>query len=106
MSDKKPFSVDLGGLKRQPKLESRETMRAAERAGDEMGFVDRSPKRKRGRPPSPRTGQVHAHVLPHVAEEIAAERERRGVTQGVLIEEAWALYQAKQGLKSKGNGSS
>lgn len=96
MSDKKPFSIDLGGLKRQPKPESSQTIRAVEQAGDRMGFVDRSPKRKRGRPPSPRTGQVHAHVLPHVADEIAAERERRGVTQGVLIEEAWALYREKQ----------
>ena len=98
MSDKKPFAIDLGGLKRQPKPDSPQTMRAIEQAGDEIGFVDRSPKRKRGRPPSPRTGQVHAHVLPHVADEIAAERERRGVTQGVLIEEAWALYRENKDL--------
>lgn len=98
MTEKKPFAVDLGGLKRKPKPESVQATRTAEAAGDRLGFVDRSPKRKVGRPPSPRTGQVHAHVLPDVADEIAAERKRRGVTQGVLIEEAWALYRQKHDL--------
>ena len=37
-------------------------------------------------------GQVHAKVMPHVADEIANEAKRRGVQQGVLIEEAWHLY--------------
>ena len=40
----------------------------------------------------PRTGQVHAKVMPDVSDEIAEEARRRGVQQGVLIEEAWALY--------------
>ena len=39
-----------------------------------------------------RTGQVHAKVMPQIAEDIANEARRRGVVQGVLIEEAWALY--------------
>jgi hypothetical protein len=30
--------------------------------------------------------------MPHIADEIAEEARRRGVQQGVLIEEAWALY--------------
>jgi hypothetical protein len=33
--------------------------------------------------------------MPHVADEIAEEARRRGVQQGVLIEEAWALYKAR-----------
>lgn len=31
-------------------------------------------------------------------EEIANEARRRGVQQGVLIEEAWALYKDKSGI--------
>jgi hypothetical protein len=30
--------------------------------------------------------------MPNVAEEIAEEARRRGVQQGVLVEEAWELY--------------
>jgi hypothetical protein len=56
------------------------------------------PKRKGGRRPSPRTGQIHARVLPAVAEEIAAEARQRGVQQGVVLEEAWALYRAAYGI--------
>jgi hypothetical protein len=66
-------------------------------AGEQHGFIGRDPKPKRGRQPSPRTGQVHAKVMPHVAEEIANEAKRRGVQQGVLLEEAWALYRIKSG---------
>jgi hypothetical protein len=33
--------------------------------------------------------------MPHIADEIAEEARRRGVQQGVLIEEAWALYKAR-----------
>jgi hypothetical protein len=33
--------------------------------------------------------------MPHVADEIAEEAKRRGVQQGVLIEEAWVLYKAR-----------
>ena len=56
--------------------------------------VRQEPPRKRGRRPSPRTGQVHAKVMPNIADEIGDEARRRGVQQGVLIEEAWALYKA------------
>lgn len=99
MSDKPAFQIDLGNLKSRSKgSASVQEVEKIDRAGDAHGFVDRSPKKKRGRPASPRTGQVHAKVLPHVSEEIAEESKRRGVQQGVLIEEAWALYCAKNKL--------
>lgn len=96
MSDKPAFSVNVGGLKSRPKDRSQKAVEKVDRAGDAHGFVDRSPKKKRGRPPSPRTGQVHAKVMPDVSAEISAEAKRRGVQQGVLIEEAWELYKAQQ----------
>lgn len=94
MSDK-PFSIDLGRLKSREKDRSAAAVERVDRAGEELGFVDREPVKRRGRKPSPRTGQVHAKVLPPIADEIAAEARRRGVQQGVIIEEAWALYKAK-----------
>ena len=95
MADK-PFSVDLGRLKSREKDRSAASVERADRAGEELGFVGRDPVKRRGRKPSPRTGQVHAKVLPHVAEEIAAEARRRGVQQGVVLEEAWALYKSRE----------
>jgi hypothetical protein len=93
MSESKPaFSIDLGSLKTRRKDISPEAMERADAAGEQHGFVNRDPPRRRGRQPSPRTGQVHAKVMPEVADEIADEAKRRGVQQGVLIEEAWALY--------------
>ena len=65
---------------------------------DEHGFVDR-PIRRAGRKRSPRTGQVHAKVLPNVSVEIANESTRRGVQQGVVIEEAWALYKKRNKIE-------
>lgn len=58
--------------------------------------AERPKPRRRGRKPSPRTGQVHAKVMPNVAREISREAVLRGVQQGVLIEEAWALYKARR----------
>lgn len=98
MNEKAPFSIDVGGLKRRSKDSSPAAVAKVDDAGQHHGFVDRSPKKKRGRAPSPRTGQVHAKVLPHVSAEIAAEAKRQGVQQGVLIEEAWALYCHKHGI--------
>lgn len=95
MADK-PFSVDLGRLKSREKDRSATAVERADRAGEDLGFVERDPAKRRGRRPSPRTGQIHAKVLPHVAEEIAAEARRRGVQQGVILEEAWALYKNNQ----------
>jgi hypothetical protein len=94
MSDKPPFSIDIASLKTRRKDISMETQSRADVAGEQHGFVAREPMRKRGRQASPRTGQVHAKVLPHVSDEIAAEASRRGVQQGVIIEEAWALYKS------------
>lgn len=96
MSDKPSFQIDLGALKSRKKDSSAPAIAKSDEAGDALGFVDRAPKKKRGRKPSPRTGQVHAKVMPQVARDISNEARRRGVQQGVIIEEAWALYQAKE----------
>jgi hypothetical protein len=95
MSDKPAFSIDLSKLKTRQKDVSSHAIGKTDAAAEQHGFVTREPGRRRGRLPSPRTGQVHAKVLPHVADEIAEEAGRRGVTQGVLIEEAWALYKGR-----------
>jgi hypothetical protein len=92
----KPFSIDLTNLKTRRKDVSADSVERADSAGEQHGFVNREPPRKRGRQRSPRTGQVHAKVMPDVADEIADEAKRRGVQQGVLIEEAWALYKKQQ----------
>lgn len=102
MADK-PFSVDLGRLRSREKDRSAAAVERADRVGEDLGFVDRDPVKRRGRKPSPRTGQVHAKVLPHVAEEIAAEARRRGVQQGVVLEEAWALYRNRPGSDPAGS---
>jgi hypothetical protein len=94
MSDE-PFKIDISNLRRQAKDVSAESLSRSDAAAEEHGFIDREPRRKRGRAPSPRTGQVHAKVMPHVSDEIADEAKRRGVQQGVIIEEAWALYKAR-----------
>jgi len=86
-----PFRIDAGALRTRPKTDTTADLKAVDRAGEAQGFVAREPRRG-GRKPSPRTGQVHAKVLPHVRDELLEEATRRGVTQGVLIEEAWALY--------------
>jgi hypothetical protein len=94
MSESNPFSISLnpGKLRTRPKDTSPGTVARTDEAAEKHGFVDRSPQKRRGRKPSPRTGQVHAKVMPDVAKEIAAEARFRGVQQGVIIEEAWALY--------------
>jgi hypothetical protein len=98
MSDQpKPFSIDLGSLKTRRKDTTPEAQGRVDAAGEQHGFVAREPGRRRGRLPSPRTGQVHAKVMPDIANEIAEEARRRGVQQGVVIEEAWALYRIKRG---------
>lgn len=97
MNDKSAFSIDIASLKSRRKDVSSGALEKADFAGEQHGFVDREPKPKRGRQPSPRTGQVHAKVMPNVADEIANEAKLRGVQQGVLIEEAWALYRANNG---------
>ena len=91
-----PFKIDLEALRTREKDVSRGSIERADTAAEQHGFLAREPQRRRGRAPSPRTGQVHAKVLPNVSEEIANEAKRRGVQQGVLIEEAWALYKGKR----------
>lgn len=98
MANPKPFQIDLGTLKAREKDQSPLAIERIDQAGDELGFVPREGQKRRGRRPSPRTGQVHAKVMPHVSDEIAAEAKRRGVQQGVIIEEAWALYKDKSGI--------
>lgn len=96
MSDDNPFGVplDAGKLKSRRKDSSPARVAQSDAVAEKHGFVERAPKKRRGRKPSPRTGQVHAKVLPDVAKEISREAKERGVQQGVLIEEAWALYKA------------
>ncbi len=98
MSDDNPFSIRLspGKLRSKPKDTSPKAVAKTDEAAEKHGFVDRAPKKKRGRKPSPRTGQVHAKVMPDVSREISREAAVRGVQQGVLIEEAWALYKARR----------
>lgn len=95
MPEVKPFSVDLGRLKSRAKDASAQAIEKVDQAGEEHGFTPRTIQKRRGRKPSPRTGQVHAKVMPAVSEEIANEARRRGVQQGVVIEEAWELYKNK-----------
>lgn len=85
----------LSGLKARPKATSVAEVRRVDEVGEARGFVDRSPRKKPGRKPSPRTHQLHPKVFPEVGEAIAAEAERLGITQGQLIEQMWALYREK-----------
>ncbi len=89
------FKIDLKNLKQRSKWTNQTIVSKVDEAGERQGFVQRSIQGKRGRPKSDRTGQVHAKVMPDVADEIASESVRRGVTQGVIIEEAWQLYKDK-----------
>ena len=92
MSQDKPFQISLGALKSKSKQADPAQLKAVEEVSEELGFVTREAGLKRGRKASPRTGQVHAKVLPDVSEGIASEARRRGVQQGVILEEAWQLY--------------
>lgn len=100
MADKNPFGISIspGKLRTKPKDTSASAVARTDEAAEKHGFVDRAPKKRRGRKPSPRTGQVHAKVMPDISREIASEARQRGVQQGVVIEEAWALYKEKHGL--------
>ena len=96
MSDHKSFAVDLARLRPREKDQSTGAIAQADEAGERHGFHSREPRRRGGRAPSPRTGQIHAKVMPGIPKEIALEAKRRGVQQGVLIEEAWALYKERE----------
>lgn len=93
------FKINLGELRKsQQKRDRKEDVSKSDHIGDVLGFVDRSIKAKPGRKKSPRTGQVHAKVLPPIDSEISREAIRRGVVQGVIIEEAWILYKEKYNI--------
>mgnify|MGYP000848321538 CR=1 FL=1 len=92
MTEKKPFAIDVGKLRSREKVASASAVERVDRVAEDHGFIAREPAKRRGRLPSPRTGQLHAKVFPDVSDEIAKEATRRGVTQGVVIEEAWKLY--------------
>lgn len=82
----------LSGLKARPKDTSVAEVRRVDEVGEARGFLDRTPRKKPGRKPSPRTYQLHPKVFPEVGEAIASEAERRGITQGQLIEAMWKSY--------------
>lgn len=90
-----PFSVDLKKLnRRQSETQPESDQKVVDKVATDLGFTSREPS-KPGRRPSPRTGQIHAKVLPEIAEAISEEARSRGVQQGVIIEEAWAAYLAR-----------
>lgn len=82
----------LAGLKARPKTSTVEDVRRVDEVGEARGFVDRTPRKKPGRKPSPRTYQLHPKILPQIGEAISAEAESLGITQGQLIEQMWAAY--------------
>jgi hypothetical protein len=82
----------LAGLKSRPKGTTVEEVRRVDEVGEARGFLDRSPRKKPGRKPSPRTHQLHPKVLPEIGQEIADEAERLGITQGQLVEQMWKAY--------------
>lgn len=84
----------LAGLKARPKGTTVEEVRRVDEVGEARGFLDRTPRKKPGRKPSPRTYQLHPKVFPEVGEAIATEAERLGVTQGQLVEKMWDLYKS------------
>jgi len=86
----------LAGLTARPKDTGPEEVRKVDEVGEARGFVDRSPRKKPGRKPSPRTFQLHPKVFPRVGEAIAAEAERLGITQGQIIESMWELYESEK----------
>ncbi|MCY4463695.1 MAG: chromosome partitioning protein ParB [Albidovulum sp.] len=94
MSSDNPFGIQIEALRKSLKQETTPP-EVVDEIGDRHGFSDRGGLRRGGRAPSPRTGQVHAKVLPEVSRGIATEARRRGIQQRVIIEEAWTLYNAQ-----------
>ncbi len=86
----------LSGLKARPKDTTSDEVRRVDDVGEARGFLDRTPRKKPGRKPSPRTYQLHPKVFPAVGEAIATEAERLGVTQGQLVEKMWDSYSAQK----------
>ena len=86
----------LAGLKARPKGTTVEEVRRVDEVGEARGFLDRTPRKKPGRKPSPRTYQLHPKVLPEVGEAIASEAEALGITQGQLVERMWEIYSSSR----------
>ena len=82
----------LAGVTARPKGTTVEDVRRVDEVGEARGFLDRTPRKKPGRKPSPRTWQLHPKVFPEVGEAIAVEAERLGITQGQLVEQMWESY--------------
>lgn len=82
----------ISGLKARPKDTTVEEVRRVDEVGEARGFLDRTPRKKPGRKPSPRTHQLHPKVFPEVGEAITQEAEKLGITQGQLIEQMWEMY--------------
>lgn len=86
------------------KAASPKEVRRVHEVGEARGVLDRTPRKKPGRKPSPRTHQLHPKVFPKIGEAITAEAERLGITHGQLIEQMWSLYQANSIYKNKNEG--
>lgn len=95
----------LAGLTARPKATDAADVRKVDEVGEARGFVDRTPRKKPGRKPSPRTYQLHPKVFPRVGEAIAAEAELRGITQGQLVEQLWDAYASKMATRNDGSAS-
>lgn len=93
----------LAGLKARPKDTTIDEVRRIDEVGEARGFLDRTPRKKPGRKPSPRTYQLHPKVFPEIGEKIASEAERLGITQGQLVEKMWSLYEDETFHKNKNN---
>ncbi|GLQ67568.1 hypothetical protein JK203_14040 [Gluconobacter cerinus] len=86
----------LAGLRARPKDESVHQTKIVDAVGEAHGFLDRTPRRKPGRKPSPRTYQIHPKIMPEIGDAIAGEAERLGITQGALIEIMWRSYSERK----------
>ena len=105
MSLTEEIKIEAGGFRKEKKANSLQAIEKADSSGKAHGFIDRPVRRgvRPPSPPSPRTAQMHTKLLPHVARKIAVEARKRGVMQGVLIEEAWVLYEREHMLQSNDN---
>jgi hypothetical protein len=85
----------LAGLTARPKDTGPAEVRKVDEVGEARGFVDRTPRKKPGRKPSPRTYQLHPKVLPATGQELSEHAEEMGLTQGQLVEVIWMFYKEK-----------
>ena len=84
-------------LKARPKSAIPNETRVIDDLGEAHGFVDRTPRRKPGRKPGPRTMQMHPKIREEIGEAMLDEAEALGITQGRLIELMWAAYRKETG---------